>query len=98
MGNMRILVTNDDGIDSPGLHVLAAMAVRAGHDVTVAAPAREASGSSASLTAVDRDGRIAMEERVVPGLAGAPCFAVSASPAFIALIATRGAFGAPPEV
>ena len=27
-----------------------------------------------------------------------PCFAVSASPAFIVLIATRGAFGPPPEV
>jgi 5'-nucleotidase len=98
MGNMRILVTNDDGIDSPGLHALAAMAVRAGHDVTVAAPAKEASGSSASLTAVDRDGRIAMEERAVPALPGVPCLAVFASPAFIVLIATRGAFGAPPEI
>ncbi|UWP84242.1 5'/3'-nucleotidase SurE [Dactylosporangium fulvum] len=96
---MRILVTNDDGIDSPGLHALAATAVRAGHDVVVAAPAKEASGASASLTAVDVGGRISMEERILPPpLAAVPAFAVAASPAFIVLIATRGAFGEPPAV
>jgi len=95
---MRILVTNDDGIGSPGLHFLAAMAAGAGHEVIVAAPAKEASGMSAALTAVDRDGHIAMQEVTVPALPGVTCYAVSASPAFIVLIATRGAFGAPPEV
>ncbi|MET7398341.1 5'/3'-nucleotidase SurE [Dactylosporangium sp. NPDC005572] len=96
---MRILVTNDDGIDSPGLHALAATAVRAGHEVVVAAPAKEASGASASLTAVDAGGRIAMAGRPLPGmLSTVPSFAVSASPAFIVLIATRGAFGEPPDV
>ncbi len=48
---MRVLVTNDDGIDSPGLAVLARVALEAGHDVVVAAPARESSGASASSTA-----------------------------------------------
>ncbi|MET7423782.1 5'/3'-nucleotidase SurE [Dactylosporangium sp. NPDC005555] len=94
---MRILVTNDDGIDSPGLHALAEMAVRLGHDVVIAAPAREASGSGSALTGVEADGRIATEVRpeLFPGV---PTFAVSASPAFIALMATRGAYGAEPDV
>ncbi len=97
MMTMRILVTNDDGIDSPGLHALAAMAVRLGHDVVVAAPAREASGAGTSLTGVEADGRIATETRA-PMFAGVPTFAVSASPAFIALMATRGAYGPEPDV
>ncbi|MBV9660834.1 MAG: 5'/3'-nucleotidase SurE, partial [Acidimicrobiales bacterium] len=44
---MRILVTNDDGIDSEGLHWLA-RAVTDHGDVTVVAPDREFSGASAS--------------------------------------------------
>ena len=45
---MRILVTNDDGIDAIGLHVLARRLVELG-DVVVAAPDREYSGASAAL-------------------------------------------------
>ena len=97
MMTMRILVTNDDGIDSPGLHALAAMAVRQGHDVVIAAPAREASGAGSSLTGVEADGRIATETRAAL-MADVPTYAVSASPAFIALMATRGAYGPEPDV
>jgi 5'-nucleotidase len=92
---MRILVTNDDGIDSPGLHALAESAARAGHEVVIAAPAEESSGSSAALLAVDDGGRIQMEPRAFTGTTAA--FAVSATPAFIVLLATRGAFGPPPD-
>ncbi len=45
---MRILVTNDDGVDAVGLHVLAAGLVDLG-DVVVAAPDREYSGAGAAL-------------------------------------------------
>lgn len=45
---MRILVTNDDGIDSDGLHVLARRLTAVG-DVVVVAPDREYSGFSAAL-------------------------------------------------
>jgi 5'-nucleotidase len=95
---MRVLITNDDGIDSGGLHELARVAAEAGLDVVVAAPAREASGAGASLSAVDDDGRIVMDRRELPGLAGLTAYAVAASPAFIVLIASRGAFGAPPDL
>ena len=45
---MRILVTNDDGIDAVGLHVLARRLVELG-DVVVGAPDREYSGAGAAL-------------------------------------------------
>ena len=60
------LVTNDDGIDSVGLHVLAGAAIKAGLDVIVAAPAEQASGASAALSAVRRDGRTIVERRDIP--------------------------------
>ncbi len=45
---MRILITNDDGIESPGLRVLCDFASTLGV-VTVAAPKREQSGKSHSI-------------------------------------------------
>ena len=48
---MRILVTNDDGIDSVGLHELARALVDLG-EVTVVAPDTEYSGAGASLGAM----------------------------------------------
>lgn len=93
----RVLITNDDGIDSPGLHTLATMAVERGFEVFVAAPATDASGSSAALTAVEEAGRIVATPRSLPGLPGVPGYAVAASPALITLLATRGAFGPPPD-
>jgi 5'-nucleotidase len=62
------LVTNDDGIDSPGLVVLAAAAVRAGLDVVVAAPARQSSGTSAGIIATTRAGRPLIKRRQLPDL------------------------------
>ena len=95
---MRTLITNDDGVESPGLHRLAAAARKAGLDIVVAAPLREASGSGAAITAVEEEGRVVVEERALADLEGVPVYGVAASPAFIALIATRGAFGPPPEL
>ncbi len=46
---MRILITNDDGINARGLEVLAQVARDVGH-VDVVAPDREQSGASHSLT------------------------------------------------
>lgn len=95
---MRVLVTNDDGIAAPGLRWLARAAVESGHDVIVAAPSEEASGMSAALRAVEKDGRIVVADCPLEGLDGVRTLGVAGSPAFITLIATRGAFGPPPEV
>ena len=50
MKAMKILVSNDDGVDAPGIHALAEGLRAAGHEVTVVAPDRDRSGASNSLT------------------------------------------------
>ncbi|KAG1446404.1 hypothetical protein G6F57_017337 [Rhizopus arrhizus] len=47
---MRILVSNDDGVDAAGIRMLASVLREAGHEVTVVAPDRDRSGASNSLT------------------------------------------------
>lgn len=47
---MRILLTNDDGVNAPGLAVLEAIARTLSDDVTIVAPAEEQSGAGHSLT------------------------------------------------
>jgi 5'-nucleotidase len=47
---LRILVSNDDGVDAPGLFVLKTALERAGHRVTVCAPDRPRSASGHSIT------------------------------------------------
>ena len=47
---MRILLTNDDGIDSPGLHALREIALQLSDDVWVVAPETNQSGASHSLS------------------------------------------------
>ena len=95
---MRILVTNDDGIDAPGLRWLARAAAREGHDVVVAAPVTEASGSSAAMTAIEEHGKIILHKRELNGAKHIPAYAVAASPAYIVLLALRGAFGERPAM
>ena len=47
---MRVLVSNDDGVDTPGILALAEGLRAAGHEVLVVAPDRDRSGASNSLT------------------------------------------------
>jgi 5'-nucleotidase len=47
---MRILLTNDDGIDAPGLHALREIARQLSEDIWVFAPETNQSGASHSLT------------------------------------------------
>ena len=49
----RILVTNDDGVHSPGIELLAALASRYSDDVWVVAPDSERSGASHSVSLAD---------------------------------------------
>ncbi len=94
---MRALITNDDGIDAPGLVVLARAAVGLGFEVVVAAPSWDSSGASASLTAVLRDGRFGVQVHPLPGVQ-ARSLAVDAAPAYIVRAAVGGAFGPAPDV
>ena len=47
---MRILLTNDDGINAPGLNVLERIARKLSDDVWICAPSEEQSGAGHSLT------------------------------------------------
>lgn len=94
----RVLITNDDGIAAPGIHALARAVVAAGYQTVVAAPLRESSGMSAAMTATEREGRVVLEARQLADLDGVPAYGVAGSPGFVALIASRGAFGDPPDL
>lgn len=95
---MRALVTNDDGLSSPGIRALAGVAVDAGLELVVAAPSWDSSGSSASLTAVQEEGRLLVHPEQLDGLPDVPAFGVEAAPAFIVAAAMGGAFGPEPEI
>lgn len=87
---MRIVVTNDDGIHAPGLQALARHLVAGGHEVFVAAPLREHSGSGTSLDS-PLDGRLIAAEAIeLPELPGVPALAVDAPPAMVGLALAHG--------
>jgi 5'/3'-nucleotidase len=91
---LRVVVTNDDGIDSTGLRLLAAAALRTGCKVLVAAPDHRACGPGAGP---GNGRRIVMERRNLADLDMVPAYEVRAAPAFIALTAVREAFGRQPD-
>jgi 5'-nucleotidase len=93
---MRILLTNDDGIDAPGLAALARRLHEDGHDLLVAAPTGDVSGSGTSLGTVADGAVIPAREAGIPSLPDVAAYAVDAPPAFIALAACTGALGEPP--
>ncbi|MGH9112890.1 MAG: 5'/3'-nucleotidase SurE, partial [Acidimicrobiales bacterium] len=95
---MKVLVTNDDGISSPGLHVLARAVVDHGYDVIVVAPDREMSGSAAAIGQVHIEQGIDAERLDLPGLDGVPAYALAGPPGLCVLTARLGGFGDPPEL
>lgn len=68
---MRVLVSNDDGVDAPGIRILAEGLRNAGHEVTVVAPDRDRSGASNSLT-LDVPVRLKRIDHYTCSVAGTP--------------------------
>ena len=68
---MTLLLSNDDGVLAPGLRVLADALVEAGYDIRVAAPDRDLSGASNSLT-LDRPLHPVTHENGFVGVNGTP--------------------------
>jgi len=68
---MRVLVSNDDGVDAPGIGMLASVLREAGHEVTVVAPDRDRSGASNSLT-LDVPIRVRRLDHYTVSVAGTP--------------------------
>lgn len=96
---MRVLLTNDDGVDAPGLAVLGRALHEAGMEVLVAAPLTEASGAGAGvgpLHTMDEGIHVTQLDR--PGLEGIETLGVDALPALIVIAGCLGAFGRPPDL
>lgn len=93
----RVLITNDDGIDSPRIRALArAFAADPGIEVWVVAPSGNRSGAGASLS-FNRSRRLTAEPRNLgPGIRA---FAVDGTPADCVLLALLGIMrDAPPDL
>jgi 5'-nucleotidase len=93
-GRVRILVTNDDGIDADGLHVLARRLTEldAATEIVVAAPDREHSGASAALGTLHL---IHPEVRRVDLSGIGEAWSVTGPPALCVVFARLGVFGGP---
>ena len=94
---MRILVTNDDGIESAGIHALAQHLTTMG-DVTVFAPSGEHSGAGAAIGHLaDGIATVArVERREMPDVA--QIYHFDGPPALASLLACKGLFGEVPDV
>jgi 5'-nucleotidase len=95
---VRVLVTNDDGIESPGLSALADVVRRDGHDVLVAAPSWDSSGSSSSVTGVSSFGEMVWKQVAWADWPEGSVISVDATPALITLVAIHEKFGTKPDL
>src|SRR5260370_25903905 len=93
---MRILVTNDDGIDAPGLAALVGRLVTTGHEVVVVAPSCEHSGSGTSLAGVYDGTPVTVADHVLPATPSVRAVSIDAPPGLAVLSACVGAFGEAP--
>ena len=81
---MKILVTNDDGIHSPGLWGLAEALKDVG-EVVVVAPDRDQSGIGAAITLLE----VVRAQEIAPPVEGIKTFAVEGTPADCVILATE---------
>ena len=86
---MRILLTNDDGINAPGLCVLEKIAAQLSDDIWICAPSEEQSGAGHSLT-LTRPVRLRQHAERRFSVTGTPTDAVT--------IALRKVLPAPPDL
>jgi 5'-nucleotidase len=91
---MRILVTNDDGIDAPGIIHLAEAMVGLG-EIVVIAPDQEYSGASAAIGAIWVEHPTVRRRHDFPVDGVSAAWAVGGPPALCVMYARLGAFGDP---
>ncbi|WP_426572856.1 5'/3'-nucleotidase SurE [Aquihabitans sp. McL0605] len=95
---MRIQVTNDDGIESEGIHVLARALAATGHEVVVVAPDSNWSGAGAALGDFDPRQPLAVRRVEVPGAPDIEAWSLAGPPALTVMASFLGAFGDPPDL
>lgn len=94
---MRLLLTNDDGVLSPGLHALAIGLRDAGHDVLVVAPTTERSGAGAAIGYIASGVEFEIDAHLVPDAEGLPAFGLDGPPALCVMLAMMEVFGPRPD-
>ncbi len=95
---MRILVTNDDGYFAPGIGALATTLVEDGHDVVVAAPMEDRSGTGTGIGLALLQGGIAFDRVKIEGLDDTPAYGIHGLPALAVFAAGLGGFGPVPDL
>ncbi|TCO51655.1 5'-nucleotidase /3'-nucleotidase /exopolyphosphatase [Kribbella antiqua] len=91
---LRVLITNDDGYQAPGIRALAPAIAELGYDVLVVAPLDDQSGvGSARAGMVGRPIRTATED-----FGGITYTGIDGTPALAVTLASVGAFGAAPDL
>ncbi|MCL4449616.1 MAG: 5'/3'-nucleotidase SurE [Actinobacteria bacterium] len=95
---MRILITNDDGVWSDGIAKLAKDIERLGHDVIVAAPFEDSSGTAAGVGRVHSGGGIHCKPVTIDGLDGIDVYGMDGLPALAVIAGCLGAFGPKPDL
>lgn len=86
---MRILLTNDDGINAPGLAILESIARELSDDIWVAAPEEEQSGKGRAIS---------LTQPVRVRKVGAQSWAVAGTPSDAVLLAAKDLMPDPPDL
>lgn len=95
---MRVLVTNDDGVDAPGIAALARAVHAAGHEVVVIAPSSGFSGAAAAIGDLAPGAPIGVVEGRIDGIGDAVVRGVDGPPGLCVILAGLGAFGPRPDL
>jgi 5'-nucleotidase len=90
----RVIVTNDDGIDSPGLRMLATRLAE-DYDVVVAAPSSDMSGSGTGIGGFDPVTGVELTEVDMDDMTA---FTIAGPPGLAVMAAALGAFGRFPDL
>jgi 5'/3'-nucleotidase SurE len=94
---LKILVTNDDGIQAPGIRTLAKVLINLGHSVTVVAPTEEYSGASRSRIPRPKAGTYNLTKDL-NWMQGVDVFTLNGSPAACVVAGLTFLFSDPQKV
>jgi len=101
---MRLLITNDDGINAPGIQALTRAISQwvalnpAERSAIVVAPNRNFSGMSSAVGDIFDKPMVAYERRVIEGAENIPAYALDAAPALCTIIGGIGYLGERPTM
>lgn len=90
----RVVLTNDDGIDSPGLRLLA-QGLAPTCDLVIAAPVTDMSGSGTGIGPISPEAGVTLESASLDGITA---YTIDGPPGLAVMAAALGAFGRAPDL